>query len=859
MSASKRYGFLVLCLLCPLTAAAASFETCTPNFALAALNQDNPPIADIHAMLRICDARTPNDVQVLLLHGLLARRSGDYSEAITWLERAREKADDSYTIPALELALTYEWAHQLPVAKGVYQTVLRQQGDSVPARLGLARIALGQNRLPQAIALYTRVLEQDADNLDALNGMGRVMMANKQYPEAKTYFERALRVQNDNRDARLGLSQLAVLMTPATPPVLLSSLPPVPELKPAVEAVVTPPPVCRVSDGLLRVSERPLNATVVRTILTECDAITPNMEAVLRLHGLLDRAQGRYQSAIVWLQKARAVAPTSNTIPALELAVTYEWARQTQQAKQIYQELLAQNPALRPARLGMARVYLTERRRLDAISIYRRLLSENPDDVSALVGMAQAKAVNREFAEAQTYLNKALTIEPDNADAKITQSQLHLAREAFAGASHASSLIVPEKQPSLCDTAKGLVLVNKARFSATVVDRILNHCAKEGRKDAQVLLLRGLLARVQHQYPLAINWLQQARAVASVGERGVITAELALTLEWSGQYQDAKRLYSEMLRDDPGSRVALLGLGRIAVGQYQIPKADRIYHELQRRYPKDVDVLNGTGMLELTDKRFKQARTTFNEALTLQPGNNDALNGLRLLNDSTKYMVSLSEGQYLIEGEHSNSSTVYGYVDLNATDRLIGIATRNTKELQLDLPTNPSILPRTSLFGAFQRQIPERYGWGVNYDYRERSVLPLENRIGANANVYLTPRLQLLGGFWNGMPSPWKNQLYYSSLTWYTNLPFNVTGTGFWTHQEIGGNVATYALDFSKEYSNKAWYDLGGAYIPTERSWQVHGNFIFPIIKNHALEGRYEYYSFNGATIFALGWRIYWL
>lgn len=65
-------------------------------------------------------------------------------------------AQDDLT-PRLELAVTYEWAQQLPQAQQVYQEILQHYPDNRPALLGMARVALADkigNRLIGFISSY---------------------------------------------------------------------------------------------------------------------------------------------------------------------------------------------------------------------------------------------------------------------------------------------------------------------------------------------------------------------------------------------------------------------------------------------------------------------------------------------------------------------------------------------------------------------------------------------------------------------------------------------------------------------------------------------------------------------------------
>lgn len=815
---------------------------CDANQGLYLLNQNNPPLPQIKALLDACDKTAPNDVQVLLLHGLLARKEGmkdnQYSTAINWLEQARSKAPEADLIPSLELGVTYEWANQAEHAQAIYQQILKKHPQSRPAQLGLARTETSLNHLEKALSIYKTLLSLNPHDTEALNGIGRVMMAYKIYDQAANYFNQVLSLQPDNADAQIGMNQVHVLNHQMA----------------QSDSLITPVFACDPNQGLHLINQPAPPFLLVEQILRHCEREHNQSAQVLMLHGLMERAQKKYPQAIDWLKKAKAAAAPDNPSPALELAITYEWAHLYSDAQLIYDEFLATKPEFRPALLGTARLALWQKRYVKAHTIYSSLLKKNPQDIDALNGLGRVSMATRDDAAAQNYFKLVLNIQPQNLDAKTGLAQL--AAINTSKSKQAPSATKPVQSTS-CNVADGLLLVNATHPNLNEVHRILNHCDKIEPRSPQVYLLHGLLARVQKNYTQAIKWLLAAQKSAPEYDP-VPTQELALTYEWALQFKKAKVEYAVLLAKNPKSRPALLGLARVETAEYHIRQANLIYTQLLTTNPQDIDALNGMGRLQLTDKKFKQARSYFNQALQLKPQNTDSLIGLEQLNNSTRYMASFNQGQYRVLDKQANSSVLYGYADINATDRIIGIATHNSQQLDLDITIEPTLLPNNSLYLAYQRQIPQKYGWGVNYDFRQHDGLPIESRAGATGNIYIFTPLQWFGGFWTGFPSPWNNQLYFSGLTYYTKLPFNISVTGYWGKEQIGGQNTTYAIDLSKEFANAAFYNVGTSYNTTQKFWGYHGRIIWPTFKNQALEGSVEHYNFNRITIFAVGWRLYW-
>ncbi len=801
--------FGLTCLITITTTHAT--QTCQVNRGIALINQNNPDLGEINQILTICDKTTPKDVQVLLLHGLVARKvamtTRNYKTAINWFEKAKSATSNSNLSPTLELALTYEWSGNLKKAKSLYEDALSIDPNSRAALFGKARIEIAENQITAAKTTYQTMLQNNPldnearQNLDDLNNTGSSLKVGK---------------------------------------------------------------LCHANEALrlLNLPQPPLIA--IEKIITNCDKSLPDNPRVILLHGLYERKKAlqtnkNYQLSIEWLQRAVKATPTSDIAPNTELAITYEWANQPDQAKAIYDAILSKKPHYRPAMLGLARVALAQHEPDNAAIIYNDLLKKNDPDLEALNGLARVNMSNKQYNIAREILDKVLSIDPTNTDALLSLKQIAAAIQSQTQL--AAKKKSEKKIPPLCEANKGLILLNQNNPNDSAINKILAQCDKNAPQDIQTLLLHGLLERKLNMktghYQTAIYWLQKAADKSAPDDLSPLL-ELAVTYEWNNESKKAEAIYQSILISNPTSRPALLGLGRVYRAEYNIAAAKGVYFYLLKKQPNDIEALNGLAWVQLTDKQVTLAKGNFDKSLQLQPNNQDAQLGLKMTNDLTRYILSVNQGRYTVSNEKSYTSNINYYADLNATDQFIMMLTHNSNEIQLSLVLDPTILPKNSAFFGFQRQYPYRYGWGINYEYRERTQLRAEHRIGANANIFLFKNFQWLVGAREGLPSPWNNQLYYSRFTLFTNIPVDFSLTGYWGHQQVGGGTAAYALDLSKEFTNRAYYDVGTSYSPSQLSWETHARLILPIFKNQALESIYEHLYFNGTTAVSIGWRIYW-
>ena len=410
-----------------------------------------------------------------------------------------------------------------------------------------------------------------------------------------------------------------------------------------------------------------------------------------------------------------------------------------------------------------------------------------------------------------------------------------------------------------CNVNKGLLMVSSPNPPIQTIQSILDQCDKITPTEPNVIMLHGLLARQEalktKNFNPAIEWFQKGIDL----KKGVVQhfqLELAVTYEWAEQPVKAGEIYQSILSTEPNNRPALLGMARVYRALYEFKKADAIYQALLKQNPHDIDAMNGEGMIQLANYRVKQSETTFNNVLALQKNNAEALTGLDMLKSVKPYVFSLNEGQYVVGGQTAQMTNINFTAYLDALNQVILNLNHNSNELNLDSVVEPGVLPKNSLFAGWQHQYPFLYGAGINVEYRERTQFRDEYRIGVNTNYYIKRYLQWIAGARQGFPSPWNNKLFYTGFNFLTNLPVDFGVTGYFGRQQYGGSTSAYGLDLRKEFSTVSYYDVGASYSPSQTSWEIHSILIIPIFQNQGLEASYNHLYFNGASVYALGWRV---
>lgn len=376
-------------------------QTCDVMNGLSLLNQKNPPITQIKAILAQCELNKIDNNNIQLLHGLVARQLKNYKEAIYWFQRATQSAEKNNYNPKLELAVTYEWAQDPKKAILIYRDILIVDPSNRAAILGSARAFRALKKFDEARSIYNQLLTTNTKDFDAYNGLGWLALAQQDTTLAQQFFKKSLSVQPTNAEALLGLKNSEI---PAHP-------------------VVTPHPVlCDADNGLILMNSENPPLDKIKDILIRCDKNTPNNTSALLLHGLLARhiAQQKnqdYGNAIAWLLKASQSAAPGNDTPKLELAVTYEWAGDYKQALLIYNQILAKAPNTKAALLGKARTLNFSYQIGPALALYKQLLIRYPNDIAVLSGQGETYMANYEFKKARENFNQILSKHPTNKQA----------------------------------------------------------------------------------------------------------------------------------------------------------------------------------------------------------------------------------------------------------------------------------------------------------------------------------------------------------------------------------------------------------------------------------------------------------
>lgn len=140
--------------------------------------------------------------------GLIARQAKQLTLARQYLQKAADWQPESLNY-SLELAVTYEWSSDLLSAIRIYETVLSQDSENFPARLGLARLLHWRGYLRQSRAAYAELKQQYPDHPAVLNGLAHALLADGDLNAARDLFNTVLGQNPESQTALDGLEMLS--------------------------------------------------------------------------------------------------------------------------------------------------------------------------------------------------------------------------------------------------------------------------------------------------------------------------------------------------------------------------------------------------------------------------------------------------------------------------------------------------------------------------------------------------------------------------------------------------------------------------------------------------------------------------
>jgi len=236
------------------------------------------------------------------------------------------------------------------------------------------------------------------------------------------------------------------------------------------------------------------------------------------------------------------------------------------QALELFREILAANPTVADAYLGIGAIHERQGNLAEAEPAFARAARLEPRNFDAQISHGRVLAAMRRYLEAIRAYHRALSIDPESFEANLAMAQTYLALDDPAGA-----LTFAEKAARLqsgsgpARVAYGRALLGTGR-AAEAIDQL--ETANELMDPTPDLLMTLVKAYgEQKRFEEAAN---AARVLVQIAP----SASAYERLGWSefrlGRYQPSMAAYRDAVRIDPDNWPALNGIGVNALNTWLI-------------------------------------------------------------------------------------------------------------------------------------------------------------------------------------------------------------------------------------------------------------------------------------------------
>ena len=380
-------------------------------------------------------------------------------------------------------------------------------------------------RLAEAERLYVEILAHDSDNLWALMGSGQCARARGERTAALDFFQKAI----------------AANKTPT-------------QFQPRLDAATE-----------LRVLGRTVEAAGHYTDILAQDA--ENFWALMGL-GHCARAAGDRAAALGFFQRAIAANKTPSQVqPRLEAATELRVLGRTAEAEPLYAAVQAQEPGNVTALMGLGHCARAAGDRAAALGFFENAITANkaPTQVQPrLEAAAELRSLGR-IAEAAPLYAEIHAQDPDNVPALMGLG--HCARhggDRTAALAFFEKAIAANKNPTQIYPRLEAAAELRALGRIAEAEPLYAEIHAQDPDNVPALMGLGHCARHRGDRDAGLAFFRKAMIQSAPAENFNPHQTVATELRVQGRIAEAEEIYRDILARQPGSAMALTGLGQCA-------------------------------------------------------------------------------------------------------------------------------------------------------------------------------------------------------------------------------------------------------------------------------------------------------
>lgn len=352
-------------------------------------------------------------------------------------------------------------------AESFFGNLTQQAPDFIPAWLGLAEVALDQNKFDDCKAALDKALAADSDNVDALVLQARMDLATTNNATATEQLERLSKLypQAPRIHYQLGLAYIVDSQ-----------------------------------------KDKALNQ------LHEAADLDPNLVQASFLLAQLELQTGDTDSAIDLLKQQIARQPTL-VQPKLLLAHAYSVKGNFNGALDIYTQLEKSFPQNSEIPVLAGAIYAQQKNEATARQEFNRALQMDPNNADAQLGLAQLDFADQQFPAAQQRIQGVIAKNPQQVGPQMILAKIFLAEGQTNKAEIAllKAAESPDGSPAYMMLAQLYFDVGQNKDALDMLNMELG----ENPKDTSALMLAGIVQSAQKNYQGAADAYEKLLAINS--------------------------------------------------------------------------------------------------------------------------------------------------------------------------------------------------------------------------------------------------------------------------------------------------------------------------------------------------------
>lgn len=320
-------------------------------------------------------------------------------------------------------------------------------------------------------------------------------------------------------------------------------------------------------------------------LYTEILKLDPQNIEALHLLGILEAQQQNYQSALLLLQRAIAIAPK---IPYLHnsLGNVFKHLGEMPKAHHHYEEALRLEPNSATAHNNLANILGNLNKNTAALTHYQQALQLKPDYSDAHYNLALLYIKQGQDANAIAHLNSTIQLDPKHTNAHNQLALIFLRQNnEIQAIKHYQTCLQIDPDNLIAEQNIGAILCKKGEFETAII--YLEKALKKEPKHLETLHNLGAIYLQQKKLDAALECYLQLLFIAPSFDTYYNIGTIYMD---QNRYGDALNYLLEALKIQPNDLSTLINLGAIYLKLEDYPKAIEKYQAALAIQPNNAEI-----------------------------------------------------------------------------------------------------------------------------------------------------------------------------------------------------------------------------------------------------------------------------